>query len=670
MRYLLFFIIFLSSSVQAKVLTTLISEDQNPEVQQLIRDAEEALPIKVREALSPEPIKIRFVSFSDQNQVLRDPCDPKDLNPPQAYGWADHKNREIHVNELLLPVITNPWAYDRPLTCGHKSFLKLAKATLIHEVIHFYDRLNLMTPMEKRKRSRCAMAKSSNKNRITKTSGVSRRECFELLRRKFTVSGQARFLNIAGWTKQGLIFKKRKQANWEAPRTPDPYELSSPKESLAVNMEYFLLDETYACRRPLFHELLSEHFELDPFPNRNCEMNREIPVVAGRRSFVANLDPSRIYSIDFLFASKGPQMMSRWGHSMYRVVVCDPRREEVGPKCRHDLDHHLVISFLADVNTISINPLRGLKGDYPSRVFVYPFLKILNDYTNGELRDLISLPINLTHEEKVRFINHTVVQFWEYSGRYFFLSNNCATEALNFLKTILDQNDPFQRKGALTPRSLYKNLTKTGKIDRSILENPAEAKKRGHLFESKGHQLEQAFEAVRDWVPGKNYKKFIKESSAEVRRAGYDAFIQSNGGKRDRKTAIYFFTLESYILRNLEKAVLSNLARVLTGKEQKTPEEQEVFAWIQEAKRLESRIKAPWNHTEQGYGVPLEGDFQTVSVEASQEVKEQYRQVLDDITSWIAEYRRSELLEEKDKSLENRKFFYIEKLKARKEELE
>src|SRR5690606_21906546 len=36
-------------------------------------------------------------------------------------------------------------------------------------------------------------------------------------------------------------------------RSPDPYELTDPEEFVAVNMEYFLLDPAYACRRPALH---------------------------------------------------------------------------------------------------------------------------------------------------------------------------------------------------------------------------------------------------------------------------------------------------------------------------------------------------------------------------------------------------------------------------------
>ena len=38
------------------------------------------------------------------------------------------------------------------------------------------------------------------------------------------------------------------------------------------------------------------------------------------------LDPARVYAVDYLLAEGNEAMMSRWGHSMLRVVVCAPGR--------------------------------------------------------------------------------------------------------------------------------------------------------------------------------------------------------------------------------------------------------------------------------------------------------------------------------------------------------
>jgi hypothetical protein len=55
----------------------------------------------------------------------------------------------------------------------------------------------------------------------------------------------------------GAVRRRPRRARTAQPpgrAQPDSYELSSPKEYIAVNMEYFLLDPSYACRRPALYQ--------------------------------------------------------------------------------------------------------------------------------------------------------------------------------------------------------------------------------------------------------------------------------------------------------------------------------------------------------------------------------------------------------------------------------
>ncbi|HEY4560379.1 MAG TPA: hypothetical protein VIG54_06545, partial [Lysobacter sp.] len=66
------------------------------------------------------------------------------------------------------------------------------------------------------------------------------------------LSRDARLLNLAGWPATA-IRSGRVDANDFRDRTPDAYELHTPREFVAVNLEHFLLDPEYACRRPALH---------------------------------------------------------------------------------------------------------------------------------------------------------------------------------------------------------------------------------------------------------------------------------------------------------------------------------------------------------------------------------------------------------------------------------
>lgn len=130
----------------------------------------------------------------------------------------------------------------------------------------------------------------------------------------------------------GVASANNTTASWYA--APDPYELSSPKEFIAVNMEYFLLDPSYACRRPALNHYLREHFGWAPQQSA-CE--KSLPFLNAGNDFarqpLGEIDPERVYEVDYLLAEANQNWVSRWGHSMLRLVICAPGRPR-GPDCR------------------------------------------------------------------------------------------------------------------------------------------------------------------------------------------------------------------------------------------------------------------------------------------------------------------------------------------------
>ncbi|MGC3494893.1 hypothetical protein ACPTG1_29880, partial [Pseudomonas aeruginosa] len=59
---------------------------------------------------------------------------------------------------------------------------------------------------------------------------------------------------------------------------------------------------------------------------------------------LGQLDPVRVYEVDYLLAEANDNLVSRWGHTMHRLVICAPGRPR-GPDCRLDLDQLLVLSY-------------------------------------------------------------------------------------------------------------------------------------------------------------------------------------------------------------------------------------------------------------------------------------------------------------------------------------
>src|SRR3546814_4690395 len=147
---------------------------------------------------------------------------------------------------------------------------------------------------------------------------------------------------------------------------------SSDLEFVAVNLEYFVLDPAYACRRPALHRYFVAHFgTATPHPDCAPGLPYVLPDAGDGQALLLELDPARVQAVDYLLAEGNDQAMSRWGHSMLRLVVCAPGRPR-GPDCRLDLQSHLVLSFRALVDDVQVSSWRGLTGSYPSRLYLLP----------------------------------------------------------------------------------------------------------------------------------------------------------------------------------------------------------------------------------------------------------------------------------------------------------
>src|SRR5450830_1864292 len=127
------------------------------------------------------------------------------------------------------------------------------------------------------------------------------------------------------------------------------------------------------------------------------------------------VDPERVYEIDYLLAEANQNLVSRWGHSMLRLVICAPGRPR-GPDCRLDLDQHLVLSYRAFVGDVQLSSWDGLVGKYPSRLFVLPLAQVIDEYTKTELRGLASVPLKLTRREIEDTVEHAAEMHWSYDG--------------------------------------------------------------------------------------------------------------------------------------------------------------------------------------------------------------------------------------------------------------
>ncbi len=341
----------------------------------------------------------------------------RDNLPEHAYGRAG--GDLIELNRELLPALADGSAANRRTARVHGTVRQELLATLLHELAHLYDRARLWSPPNNRLLAFCGQRAASLG--LVGLPDVCRGQT----QRRFTLSDDPRLLDLAGWPQRVGSRGEREAHNAQVARSPDPYELTSPLEFVAVNLEYFLLDPDYACRRPSLHRYFREHFGWQPAASQACAGGYPI-LNAGSdfgRTPLLRLDPERVYEVDYLFAEANDAWVSRWGHSMLRLVICAPGRPR-GPDCRLDLDQHLVLSFRAFVGDVQLSSWDGLTGAYPSRLFVLPLGQVIDEYTKVELRSLASIPLRLERREIEMLVERSAELHWSYDGDYYFLSNN------------------------------------------------------------------------------------------------------------------------------------------------------------------------------------------------------------------------------------------------------
>ena len=432
--------------------------------------------------------------------------------PDDAYGQASPV-ASLDLNIRQLPGLTDGSAATTQTGRPHGTVREELLATVLHELTHIYDRARLWSPGERLLASRCARRSGS-----LGLVGLPA-ECRGETARRFTLSDDPRLLDLAGWPQYVGKRGDRELKNHQTARSPDLYETSSPKEFVAVNMEYFLLDPSYACRRPALYAYYRDHFGWAPARQASCATS--LPYLNAGSDFakepLGHIDPERVYEVDYLLAEANQNWVSRWGHSMLRLVICAPGRPR-GPDCRLDLDQSLVLSYRAFVNDVQLSTWGGLMGQYPSRLFVLPLSQVIDEYTKTELRSLASVPLKLTRAEIEALVTHAAEMHWSYDGSYYFVSNNCAVENLKLLRAGTG-NPKLADLDSIVPNGLLQVLENRGMADGSVLDDPKEALRRGYRFDSYRDRYDAMFKVLKQHlnIPQAKVEDWL-EQPASARR--------------------------------------------------------------------------------------------------------------------------------------------------------
>ncbi|WP_095190289.1 DUF4105 domain-containing protein [Pseudomonas sp. Irchel 3E19] len=529
--------------------------------------------------------------------------------PGNAYGQATLVD-ELDLNRKLLASLTDGSAAKEKTNRPHGTVRQELLATVLHEITHIYDRARLWPSAERTLIQRCTRRFNS-----AGLIGISD-ECRGQNGRRFTLSDDPRLLDLAGWQQYVGRRGEREQHNRQIARSPDLYEISSPKEFVAVNMEYFLLDPSYACRRPALYRYYQEHFGWAPPAKDTC--SKTFAFLNAGNDFakqpLGQVDPERVYAVDYLLAEANQNWVSRWGHSMLRLVICAPGRPR-GPDCRLDLDQHLVLSYRAFVGDVQLSSWDGLVGKYPSRLFVLPLAQVIDEYTKTELRSLASVPLNLSRNEIEGVVEHAAEMHWSYDGNYFFLSNNCAVEGLKLLRSG-SNNAQLTGLDSIMPNGLLEVLKGRGLADTSVLDDPKEALRLGYRFDSFRDRYQAMFDVLKKQLPIKqNSVEQWLSLTAEERRPWFE--------RADLRTSAALLLLEqaSY-RRQLLLAQDEVKQRYLGARELENGGMDKANATLQEILANSGFLSRPAELLDsKGYGLPQPSEFSRLEAESSQRQK-------------------------------------------------
>ncbi|KAB0498001.1 DUF7844 domain-containing protein [Pseudomonas vancouverensis] len=533
-----------------------------------------------------------------------------DKMPSNAYGQASPVS-ELDLNRNLLDSLTDGTAATEKTYRPHGTVRQEMLATVLHELTHIYDRARLWPDAERKLIQRC-----TRRNNSSGLIGLPD-ECRSQSGRRFTLSDDPRLLDLAGWQQYVGRRGEREQHNRQIARSPDIYEISSPKEFVAVNMEYFLLDPSYACRRPSLYRYYKEHFGWAPAAKNECGKTFAF-LNAGNdfaRTPLGQVDPERVYAVDYLLAEANQNWVSRWGHSMLRLVICAPGRPR-GPDCRLDLDQHLVLSYRAFVGDVQLSSWDGLVGKYPSRLFVLPLAQVIDEYTKTELRSLASVPLNLSRKEIEGVVERAAEMHWSYDGNYFFLSNNCAVEELKLLRSGTD-NSKLVALDNIMPNGLLEVLKGRGMADTSVLDNPKEALRLGYRFDSFRDRYQAMFEVLKKHLPIKQETvEDWLDLKAEERRPWFQ--------QADLRTSAALLLLEqASFRRQLLLAQDEVKQRYLGARELKNGGMDQANATLKEILANSGFLSRPAELLgTNGYGLPQPSESEHLEAESAQRQKQ------------------------------------------------
>lgn len=331
----------------------------------------------------------------------------------------------------------------------------------------------------------------------------------------------------------------------------------------------FLQNPEYACRFPVYAGYFARRYR-QPVDFSACGATVPFYLISMREGGeVRHVDPKDISEIHLLFSSQGEALMSSFGHTALRLIVC-PHGQREKAACDRNLREHIVLGFMGRIDEPQLNPLKGVFGGYDAHLLGFTFMEIYRTNTLYENRNLYSLPLRLSTDERQQIVRELAEVHWSYRGDYHFFTNNCATLLQDTLQELIgDYGRDEQLAGSyIRPDRFFAAVRQSALADSDVLEDLTQAERDGYYFPSTIPYYRQALHMLnrqRSLAPIQQLADYPQLSAeqrllAVLRDPQLLTSIQQDEHLRDAQ-----ILLEEYVLLLHERELGLMFARYLAG---------------------------------------------------------------------------------------------------------
>lgn len=144
-------------------------------------------------------------------------------------------------------------------------------------------------------------------------------------------------------------------------------------------------------------------------------------------------------SVTLIFSSSYPNNPSSlFGHTLIRLNQKNKKERSPGDL----LDYAVAFSAMPEKDDVGIVfAYKGLFGGYKGLLEVTKYYTKVNEYNNGESRDLIEYDLNMSSDEMDRLINHLWEVYQTTYFDYYFADENCSAVLMDILAVPFQDDD-------------------------------------------------------------------------------------------------------------------------------------------------------------------------------------------------------------------------------------